>query len=102
MSITPVERSANLTAGMPVANEPATTNEFAGLYSSEITAGYGLRIGRLRGYGSLVIPNPARTTVFSVARYATPTRGAHIISAASEPASRGTLPRPPIKTLLVS
>src|SRR5690349_21248452 len=102
MSMMPLERSGNFTVGMPAASEPAGTNEFAGLYSSEITAGYGLRIGRLSGYGSLVMPNPARKTVLSVARYANPTRGAHITSAASEPASRGTLPRPPIRTLLVS
>jgi len=47
-------------------------------------------------------PNPPRSTVFPVARQATPRRGASCPNPTSTPVDVGVPPTPPIRTLSVA
>ncbi len=50
----------------------------------------------------MLMPYPARATVLSLTRYATPSRGANWPLPTSTPASVGTFPSPPTYTLSVT
>ncbi len=64
----PLPRSGSGISGMPSAVRLTNWNEFGASSSRFRTAGWLVRSGRASEYGSLVMPNPARSTIFSRGR----------------------------------
>ncbi len=78
-------------AGKPAAMEPAGEKELGGLNWLFCLTGK-LKAYWLSGKGMMLAPYPPRTTVISLIRYDTPTRGAKLSFAVLTPRSPGTLP----------
>ena len=98
----PLPKSAFGTGGTPSAVRPAQENAFGALTIRLRRTGWFVRIGRASEYGSLVMPNPPRSTVVGDARNVTPSRGANSPFSMLMPRSIGTEPMPPISIMFVS
>src|SRR5258705_12825019 len=101
-AMSPFPRSGSGISGMPSDVRLTKASELGASSNRFNTAGWFVRSGLAKAYGSLVMPNPVRRTRPGTGRYVIPTRGANKVLLTLTPRSFGTDPMPPTIIWLVS